>query len=53
MTDGKMKDRYVFPIFDKMDRLIGAAGRDVTNFSSIKWKLIGEKSLWVYPFKIQ
>tara|TARA_R100001163_G_scaffold60127_1_gene49203 strand:- start:1368 stop:2270 length:903 start_codon:yes stop_codon:yes gene_type:complete len=51
MTDGKMKNRYVFPIFDKMNRLIGAAGRDVTNFSSIKWKLIGEKSLWVYPFK--
>ena len=51
MTAGKLKDRYVFPIFDKMDRLIGAAGRDLSNCSHIKWKLIGEKSFWVYPFK--
>ena len=51
MTAGKLKDRYVFPVFDKMDRLIGAAGRDLNNSSPIKWKLIGEKSFWVYPFK--
>ena len=51
MEDGKLKDRYVFPVFDKMDRLIGAAGRDLYDQSPMKWKLLGEKSLWIYPFK--
>lgn len=51
MKDGKLKDRYVFPIFDKRDRMVGAAGRDITDLSPIKWKLLGEKSFWVYPFK--
>ncbi len=51
MTAGKLKDRYVFPVFDKMERLIGAAGRDLNDSNSIKWKLLGEKSFWVYPFK--
>jgi hypothetical protein len=51
MKEGKLKDRYVFPIFDKRDRMVGAAGRDITNSSLIKWKLLGEKSFWVYPFK--
>ena len=51
MTSGKMQDRYVFPIFDKVDNLIGAAGRDITGESPIKWKLLGEKKHWIYPFK--
>ena len=51
MKEGKLKDRYVFPVFDKRDRMIGAAGRDITNSSPIKWKLLGEKNSWVYPFK--
>jgi len=51
MKDGKLKDRYVFPIFDKMDKLIGAAGRRLDGGGSMKWKLLGEKSSWVYPFK--
>lgn len=51
MREGKLKDRYVFPIFNKRNGLVGAAGRDITGFSSIKWKLLGEKSFWVYPFK--
>tara|TARA_R100000008_G_scaffold67884_1_gene44986 strand:+ start:5634 stop:6527 length:894 start_codon:yes stop_codon:yes gene_type:complete len=51
MKAGKMKDRYVFPIFDKQERLIGVAGRDITEKQSIKWKLAGEKKNWVYPLK--
>ncbi len=51
MKEGKLKDRYVFPIFDKMNKLIGAAGRDLTGKTPVKWKLLGEKSSWVYPFK--
>lgn len=51
MTSGKMENRYVFPIFDKINRLVGVAGRDITNKSQTKWKLVGEKRLWVYPLK--
>jgi hypothetical protein len=51
MRSGKMKDRYVFPIFDKEERFIGVAGRDTTNKQQIKWKLSGEKKLWAYPLK--
>lgn len=51
MREGKMKDRYVFPVFDFRDRFMGASGRDVTNTKSAKWKFAGEKSLWGYPLK--
>ena len=51
MRSGKMKDRYVFPIFDKVDSLVGIAGRDITNNQQLKWKLIGEKRSWAYPLK--
>jgi len=51
MKDGKLKSRYVFPVFDKLNRLIGCAGRDVSGNNPIKWKLLGQKKLWVYPFK--
>ena len=51
MCDGKMKDRYVFPIFDKVDNLVGVAGRDVTENQNLKWKLLGEKRSWAYPLK--
>ena len=51
MTSGKMEDRYVFPIFDRENRLIGGAGRDITNKSKTKWKLVGEKKQWAYPLK--
>ena len=51
MRGGKMKDRYVFPVFDKMNRLVGVAGRDITGKQQMKWKLLGEKSSWAYPLK--
>jgi|TARA_R110000751_G_scaffold60056_3_gene125626 hypothetical protein len=51
MKSGRMKDRYVFPIFDKVNRLVGVAGRDVTNNQQLKWKLAGEKRSWAYPLK--
>lgn len=46
---GKMKNRYVFPIFDINNNIIGFSGRDVTNLSKIKWKHLGEKSDFLYP----
>ena len=46
---GKMKNRYVFPIFGLKQEIIGFSGRDVTNQSKIKWKHLGDKSSWIYP----
>ena len=46
---GKMKNRYVFPIFNLRNNIIGFSGRDVTNISKIKWKHLGEKSDFLYP----
>lgn len=46
---GKMKNRYVFPIFDLNNNIIGFSGRDVTNLSKIKWKHLGEKNDFLYP----
>jgi len=46
---GKMKNRYVFPIFDIKNNIIGFSGRDITNLSKIKWKHLGEKSDFLYP----
>jgi hypothetical protein len=46
---GKMKNRYVFPIFNSKTEIIGFSGRDITNESKIKWKHLGDKSSWCYP----
>jgi len=46
---GKMKNRYVFPIFNLKNNIIGFSGRDTTNISKIKWKHLGEKSDFLYP----
>lgn len=48
-SSGKMKNRYVFPIFDTSNNIIGFSGRDITNKSKIKWKHIGEKNDFLYP----
>jgi hypothetical protein len=49
---GKMQHRYVFPIFNGKNEVIGFAGRDllqIENNKRPKWKLIGDKSMWKYP----
>lgn len=46
---GKMKNRYVFPIFDGNTNIVGFSGRDITNKSKIKWKHLGEKNDFIYP----
>jgi hypothetical protein len=53
--EGKMKNRYVFPIFDYKENLVGVSGRDLVNDSSSKrpkWKHIGDKSQWKYPMQV-
>jgi len=51
-SNGRLKDRYVFPIFDDRDNLIGFSGRNLIKTSRApKWKHIGAKSNWCYPLK--
>ena len=50
--NGRMKNRYVFPILDEQDELIGFSGRDLRQESDVpKWKHIGAKSNWCYPLR--
>jgi DNA primase len=51
-SNGRMKYRYVFPIFNDRDDVIGFSGRSLLNYTSVpKWKHIGAKSNWCYPLK--
>tara|TARA_Y100000310_G_scaffold181676_1_gene181687 strand:- start:989 stop:1936 length:948 start_codon:yes stop_codon:yes gene_type:complete len=54
--NGKMANRYVFPIFNKKEQVVGFSGRDLkperkesSEFVRPKWKHIGDKSKWNYP----
>lgn len=54
-TTGKMFNRYVFPIFNSENLLIGFSGRDVSSLTldgRPKWKHLGDKKEWVYPAQI-
>lgn len=47
---GKMQNRYVFPIFDNKDNIIGLSGRKLEAKSNRpKWIHYGKKSKWIYP----
>lgn len=48
---GKMKNRYVFPIYNSVQKIVGISGRlIVPQFaSSPKWKHLGLKKSWAYP----
>lgn len=52
-TQGKMYQRLVFPIFNENGQIIGFSGRHF-NWSEEsnlpKWKHIGEKKDWIFPF---
>tara|TARA_Y100000592_G_C5481893_1_gene326136 strand:- start:10867 stop:11769 length:903 start_codon:yes stop_codon:yes gene_type:complete len=53
--EGKMKNRYIFPIFDYKKNLVGVSGRDLVNDPDSKrpkWKHIGDKSQWKYPMQV-
>tara|TARA_Y100000593_G_scaffold26231_2_gene52170 strand:- start:4676 stop:5602 length:927 start_codon:yes stop_codon:yes gene_type:complete len=53
LEEGRMKNRYVFPIFDSRERLIGVTGRytlSIPEGSKIpKWKHYPSKKAWKYP----
>ena len=47
-----MAGRYVFPIFNSVDQIVGFSGRDILSRKDApKWKHIGSKSTWVFPAK--
>ena len=52
---GQMANRYVFPIFNSLDEVVGFTGRylkDVPTDSRIpKWKHVGGTSNWCFPLK--
>tara|TARA_Y100000593_G_scaffold25968_1_gene51666 strand:+ start:27675 stop:28595 length:921 start_codon:yes stop_codon:yes gene_type:complete len=53
--EGKMKNRYVFPIYDYKNNLVGVSGRDLVNDPESKrpkWKHIGDKGQWKYPMQV-
>lgn len=48
--NGRLTNRYVFPIFNDKTELVGFAGRLlVKNDDFPKWKLISQKQNWIYP----
>tara|TARA_Y100000592_G_scaffold46816_1_gene74273 strand:+ start:18098 stop:19156 length:1059 start_codon:yes stop_codon:yes gene_type:complete len=50
-TKGKMLRRFVFPIYNESFQIQGFSGRDMSdNSSAPKWKHIGRKSKWIYPY---
>jgi hypothetical protein len=48
----KMNGRFVFPIFDENERIIGLSGRHLLwkeGSVAPKWKHIGRKANWIFP----
>ena len=51
-TYGKLNNRFVFPVYQG-EKIIGLAGRDLyTNSQRPKWKILGRKANFVYPYKL-
>lgn len=47
---GRMKGRYVFPIFDANENIIGFVGRDILNDPTRpKYKIVGPKNEFIWP----
>lgn len=53
-TEGAMYQRFVFPIYNSNGLIHGFSGRDMSKTSKDrpKWKHVGKKSNWVYPYYI-
>jgi len=52
---GKMNGRFVFPIFDDNERVVGLSGRHLLwnpNSPFPKWKHLGRKANWIYPINM-
>ena len=53
-TQGAMYQRFVFPIYNSSSEIHGFSGRDMSsnNPSRPKWKHMGKKSTWTYPYYV-
>ncbi|SVC36598.1 uncharacterized protein METZ01_LOCUS289452, partial [marine metagenome] len=52
-TTGQLNQRFVFPILNELNQIHGFSGRDMKlnpSKSRPKWKHIGKKKNWIYPF---
>jgi hypothetical protein len=48
--NGRMAGRYVVPIFNSKEQLVGFTGRSLNDDEKyVKWKLYGQKSAWIFP----
>lgn len=47
-TEGQMKNRWVFPIFNENEEIIGFTGRALSPEMQIKWKHVSSKSKWIF-----
>lgn len=46
---GKLRNRYIFPIFNKKEEIIGFSGRAIDQNNALRWFHMGSKKNWVYP----
>lgn len=55
--EGKLKNRYVFPIYNMYGKIVGYSGRSLhkneflKTYNIPKWKHIGNVKTWDYPYK--
>ena len=53
-TKGQMYQRFVFPIYNSAQKIHGFSGRDMSSRECVpKWKHIGRKSSWIYPYFVK
>jgi len=52
-TEGKMYQRFVFPVFNLNKKIHGFSGRDMNpSDNRPKWKHIGTKTKWIFPWNL-
>lgn len=54
-TTGQMFQRLTFPVFDEHQQIVGFSGRHIywtEESNSPKWKHVGRKESWVYPYNV-
>lgn len=49
VRSGKLKDRYVWPIFNSKKQIMGFTGRDLTGIKKNKYMHFGQKNNWCWP----
>lgn len=49
--DGKLKDRYVIPIFNERNEIVGLQGRTLKD-SDLKYKTLGRKKFFLFPYNL-